>query len=200
MARSSLAGLLAVAALAGCGAEDERAVTTTRTAAAPPPTRTVAAPPERCVAARSPGFRLCSHAFGAPPRTPSTIQRREGGDWRVVAKGPPGSVHDGVQIGHWAGAWLSPDGGTLLAQWSAECEIPIAFFVDAGTGKMRPVTGERKWTEAPESVALGWSQDGRARVRLTKGYCGGSKHPPGLYLVEPATSRLTLVKRAAARG
>jgi hypothetical protein len=102
-----------------------------------------------------------------------------------------------MPLGYWAGAWLSPDGKTLLAQWSAECEIPIAFFVDATTGEKRPVTGEREWADAPESVALGWSPDGRARVRLLKGYCGGSKHPPGVYLIDPNTGKLT---RAAARG
>jgi hypothetical protein len=113
--------------------------------------------------------------------------------WSVLVGGPPGSVHDGLQVGHWADAWLSPDGRTLLAQWSAECEIPIAFFVDAERGSMRPVTGEQRWAKAPESIALGWAADGRARVRLTKGYCGGTKHPPGVYLVDPATNELTRV-------
>ena len=197
MVRSSIA--LAAAVVAGCGAGEERAVTTTRTAAATT-TRTVPARPPDCIAARSPGFRLCRHRFGQPPRTPARIERRDGDGWRVVAKGPPGSVHDGLQIGHWAGAWLSPDGETLLAQWSAECEIPIAFFVDVERGTMRPVTGEKKWVEAPESVALGWAPDGRARVRLTEGVCGGSKHPPGVYLVDAGTSELTLVRRDEARG
>ena len=158
-------------------------------------TRAVAARPPDCTAARSPGFRLCRQRFGQPPRTPSTIQRRDGAGWSVLVAGPPGSVHDGLQIGHWENAWLSPDGETLLAQWSAECEIPIAFFVDVADRSMRPATGERRWVDAPESIALGWNADGRARVRLTKGYCGGKKYPPGVYLIDPKSFKLT-----AARG
>ena len=34
---------------------------------------------------------------------------------------------------------------------------------------------------------------GKSRVRLTKGHCGGTKHPPGVYLVDPATNELTRV-------
>ena len=51
--------------------------------------------------------------------------------------------------------------------------------------------------ERAASVAVGWSSDGRARVRSTKGYCGGAKHPPGLYLVDPASGKLTLVTAEA---
>ena len=109
----------------------------------------------------------------------------------MLAAGPPGTVHDGVQIGHWAQAWLSPDGTTLLAQWSAECEVPIAFFVDAWSGTMRPVTGEKIWSEAPQSVAIGWAADGRARVRLPDGACGSSAAEPGVYLIDPESKRLT---------
>jgi hypothetical protein len=191
MGRSRLAGVLAVAALAGCGAEEDRAATTTRLPHAPA---------DRCVAANAPEFRLCGQPTGAPRHPASTIQRRDGDEWRVVAKAPERSIVDGIPHGHWAAAWLSPDGKTLLAQWSAECEIPIAFFVDAQTGEKRPVTGEQDWAEAPESIGLGWSDDGRARVRLTKGYCGGAKHPPGVYLIDPATGRLSLVSREEALG
>jgi hypothetical protein len=139
MGRSSVASVLAVAALAGCGGEEERAQTTARPSVANPP---------RCTATHARGFRVCARAAGAP-RTPATIQRRNGMRWSVLVGGPPGSAHDGLQVGHWADAWLSPDGSTLLAQWSAECEIPIAFFVDAEGGSMRPVTGEQRWAQAP---------------------------------------------------
>ena len=37
----------------------------------------------------------------------------------------------GARVGHWAKAFLSPDGKAFLAQWSAECELPFAFFVRA---------------------------------------------------------------------
>jgi hypothetical protein len=193
MVRSSLVLALVAAVLVGCGAEEEQAATTTR-----PPVATQPPPPPRaeCITAKAKGFRLCGQPTEEPRATPSTIQRRDGEGWTLLASAPKSSNAAGNLHGHWRQAWLSPDGKTLLAQWSAECEIPIAFFVDAETGAMRPVTGEGRWTDAPESIALGWGADGRAWVRLTKGYCGGSKHPPGVYLIDPATRTLT---RAAAR-
>lgn len=195
MGRSSTGILVALAVtLAGCGGADERAGTTRTETLGP------AVPADRCVRAAAPGFRLCGQPTGKPRRPASTIQRRDGGTWVVAALAPPGTAVDGIPHGHWREAWLSPDRKLLLAQWSAECEIPIAFFVDLAGHAMRPVTGEKDWTQAPESIALGWSSDGRARVRLTKGYCGGAKHPPGVYLVDPATSTLTLVERDEARG
>jgi hypothetical protein len=196
MGRSSLAALLAVAALAGgCGGEDEQRAATTQ------PRTATTGTEDRCVTARAPGFRLCGQPGPARRTIPSTIQRRDATSARRTLAGPPDrSIVDGIPHGHWAAAWLSPDGEMLLAQWSAECEIPIAFFVEAHTGEMRPVTGEANWADAPESIALGWNADGRARVRLTKGYCGGAKHPPGVYLIDPSTGTLTRAMPAAARG
>jgi hypothetical protein len=181
-----------VAAVAvGCGGAEERAATTRTETLGP------AVPADRCVPAAAREFRLCGQPTGKVRRIPSTIQRRDGVEWQKLAGPPDRSIVDGTPHGHWAAAWLSPDGKTLLAQWSGECEVPIAFFVEADTGEMQAVTGERVWTEAPESIALGWSPDGRARVRLTKGYCGGAKHPPGVYLIERTTQKLTLVRREA---
>jgi hypothetical protein len=192
MGRNSAALLAVLATLAaGCGGDEDDAETSSRRAPAVL---------GRCQPAASVHFRLCGQPGPGAPDVPSTIQRRDGVEWRAIAGPPERSIVDGIPIGHWAGAWLSPDGETLLAQWSAECEIPIAFFVDAQTGKKRPVTGEKDWADAPESIALGWSSDGRARVRLTKGYCGGAKHPPGVYLIDPTTGRLSLVRREEARG
>jgi len=187
MGRSSAVLLLAVATLAGCGGEEQRAETKVRV---------TVGPPQRCTAAHARDFRLCSYAGRGAPTTPATIQRRDETGWRILVAGPPGTVHDGMQIGHWRDAWLSPDGRTLLAQWSAECEVPIAFFVDARTRRMRVVTGEKKWSNAPESIALGWASDGRARVRFPKGVCGRGASEPGDYLIDPETGRLT----RAARG
>ena len=77
---------------------------------------------------------------------------------------------------------LSPDRKTLLAQWSAECEFPIAFFVDGRDGAVRPVVG-RSLRDAPMSIADGWTQDGRAIVELPAAACGNGIHKPGIYLV-----------------
>jgi hypothetical protein len=86
-------------------------------------------------------------------------------------------------VGHWEWAALSPDGSMLLAQWSAECEIPIAFFVPAEGGEPRVVTGEEDWATSPTSVALGWTTDGRAIILFPEANPCGVVGGPGLYLV-----------------
>ncbi|HEX5468406.1 MAG TPA: hypothetical protein VFW80_05105 [Gaiellaceae bacterium] len=88
-----------------------------------------------------------------------------------------------VLIGHWAWAALSPDGSTLLAQWSAECEVPEAFLLPLDGGRPRLVTGEKSRAMSPNSTALGWTTDGRAIVFLAHGpACGGGVGEPGVYV------------------
>ena len=68
---------------------------------------------------------------------------------QVLARPPFPSPAPGTgPIGHWESAQLSPDGRTVLAQWSAECEIPIAFLIPVAGGKPRPVAGTLR--EHPE--------------------------------------------------
>ena len=81
-------------------------------------------------------------------------------------------------IGHWRRAVASPDGATLLAQYSAECEVPLAYFVDVATREVTPVS-----PAAQESVAVAWNDDGRAGVFFPGGGCGTGNERPGLYLV-----------------
>ena len=88
----------------------------------------------------------------------------------------------GAKIGHWAKAFLSPDGKTFLAQWSAECEVPFAFLVPVRGGVPHVVTGEVDWTKAPQSTADGWTEDGRAIVEISRGDCGLPAHRR-IYLV-----------------
>jgi len=88
------------------------------------------------------------------------------GDDLAIGKPP------GAKVGHWAKAYLSPDGKTFLAQWSAECEVPFTFVVPARGGVPRVVTGEADWANAPQSTADGWTEDGRAIVELSHGDCG----------------------------
>jgi hypothetical protein len=180
---------LAVAALllaaAGCGEDGE--------VAAP-----VASSPS--VVETQPAWRECSdEANGAvrayrtciryprdlaDPAAPlnGVIEVRRDGTWQrldVELPFPPPS-EDTPVVGHWGGVFLSPDGGTLLAQWSAECEVPIAFFVRSSGGRPRPV-GRNRYGPAP-STALGWTTDGRAIVDFYEGACGGNEKP-GVYLV-----------------
>jgi hypothetical protein len=122
-----------------------------------------------------------------------------GSSERQLAVSPPGptpSAGAAGLVGHWAWAALSPNGKTILAQWSAECEVPIAFLVDIRVGNPRPITGEKDWAKAPVSVALGWTTDGRAIAFLPKGpACGNAANVSGLYLY-PSPGEGELLLRA----
>ena len=101
---------------------------------------------------------------------------------RVLARPPFPAPAPGIgPIGHWVSAQLSPDGRTVLAQWSAECEIPIAFLIPVAGGKPRPVAGTLR--DHPESIGLGWSPDGLAVVFLPSLACGKGYEGPGIYFV-----------------
>jgi hypothetical protein len=124
---------------------------------------------------------------------PATIEVLDHGRMRTIAGAPPRAYRGPFADGLWQSVALSPDGKTLLALWSAECEEPTSFFIDVATGRMRAVTGERDWKKAPESVPLGWSSRGQAVVNLLPGGCGDGSEPAGIYLIEPTTSERHLV-------
>jgi hypothetical protein len=109
---------------------------------------------------------------------------------RAAASVLPTQRPEGGQAGHWAGAYPSPDGKVLLAQRSAECEVPIAFFVRGRAGVPKPVLG-KSLRDAPVSVADG--QDGRAIVEFPAAACGSGVHKPGIYFVSLDGSK-TLVQ------
>lgn len=159
--------LLAAVACAGCGGVrtevETRTVATTRTCA-----RISESPIVLCEF-RTPRFR-----------TRFFVTRNA----RLV----PLAVESPSPIGHWVTAYLSPDRKTLLAQWSAECEVPVAYFVPARGGTPRPVAAA-----GTESVAQGWAPDGRAIVDFPKGACGSGLDRPGLYLVSLDGKRARVV-------
>jgi hypothetical protein len=92
---------------------------------------------------------------------------------RTVARAPG-------RVGHWERAELAPSGSAFLAQWSAECEVPVAFLVAGGV--MRPYGG-KAIRDAPASVALGWLRNGNALILFPNGACGGGFRRPGIYSV-----------------
>ena len=145
-----------------------------------------------------PGFRRCgvptSAEDGGLPTRSSIEHLREDGTWQEIAGHVGYSPPEGW-VGHWASLALSPDGETILARWSGECETSTAYFVSVGSGKPRPVTGERDLSKAPESSPIGWAKDGRARVRLFASACGIAAHRPGVYLIDPDTGVATFVRR-----
>jgi Tol biopolymer transport system component len=80
--------------------------------------------------------------------------------------------------GHWLWAAASPDGKTILADWTSECDVPKTYLIDARGGTPRPAT-------QGGSEAFGWTTDGHAIVanRVDPGCVEGGE--PGLALVTP---------------
>jgi hypothetical protein len=126
-------------------------------------------------------------------RTDARIRRELlvcGQTLRIAVYGPPGSrprlrvvARAPGKVGHWVWAAFAPRGDGLFAQWSAECEVPVAFLVAGGA--IRPYGG-RTMDQAPESIALGWLPNGSAVVHFPKGACGGTFRQPGIYSVPRA--------------
>jgi hypothetical protein len=88
-------------------------------------------------------------------------------------------VVNGEPSGHWRFALLAPDGNRVLAQWSGECEVPLAYVATLQSGPPVPITGAT--SDAPESFALGWTRGGRALVLLPQGSCCSGAWQPGVY-------------------
>jgi hypothetical protein len=111
--------------------------------------------------------------------------------------------HGRPMTGHWRYQMDDPRyEGRVLAQWSGECEVPIAFLVEADEGEVDAVTGERDPASAPDSIALGWTKVGQAIVFLREGGCSEGTDPPGVYAFRtPGPGRLLVETplRAAAR-
>ena len=171
MRAAAVLSLVLAAAAAGCGGSSKPGASVSAVICVPPTT------PDRA--------SICGRSGANPEgKSPSTIVVGT----RRVAR--PLSAH-----GFWRKAILSPDGKTVLAQWSGECEVQTTFFVAVGGGRPRAVTGEGSLSRAPASTALGWAADGRARVRLSQGACGRGFSQPGVYLIDPHTGARTLEHR-----
>jgi hypothetical protein len=97
---------------------------------------------------------------------------------------------------HPAGFWVpgrlfpSADGKVLLAQWSGQCEVQSTYLVSTQTGKRRAILGR-----ADESSALGWTRNGSAKIKVPRPICGGAHLAAGIYAIDPATLRPTLLRR-----
>ncbi len=103
---------------------------------------------------------------------------------------PPEMMVDGEPTGHWRFALLAPDGDRVLAQWSGECEVPVAYISTLQAGTPMPVTGDSQ--DVPESFALGWTHGDRALVWLPAGSCGTGTEQPGVYAFD-ASGRASLI-------
>jgi hypothetical protein len=96
---------------------------------------------------------------------------------RIVARAPG-------RIGHWVWAEHSPRGDAVLAQWSAECEVPVAYLI--ANGRLRPY--------GKQSVALGWLPSGDALIHFPGSPCGASILSLGIYAV-PRSGKPRLMLR-----
>src|SRR5256885_5134106 len=119
-------------------------------------------------------------------QTPRTIAELVGGRRRAMPR-PPGrnAAPNVAPVGHWAGLAVSPDGQTLLAQWSAECESRVAYLVSRRTGGVRLLGAP-----GDEAIGLGWTSAGAALVFFPRGACGGTfRSGPGVYAFNGRTPR-----------
>ena len=151
--------------------------------------------PSGCTSAEA-GGGLRVAVCGPSGELPQRIELVDSaGQATVLVDGLPRAGTSEPLVGHWRWATPSPDGRWVLAQWSAECEVPIAFIADVATGALRTVTGEAgaDWVGAPTSTGLGWLPDGRAAVWVRDSACGAGASAPGVHLLDPATSDLELV-------
>lgn len=133
---------------------------------------------------------ICNNAPGTSSVEP-VIKLAESGRTRTVAHAPFPPTN-GLYGGHWVWAQLSPDGRTVLAQYSSECEVPNAFLVPAVGGPLRTLDGSPR-AQPTESIALGWAPSGEAIVLFPAGACGDGIARPGIYRVAVARGRRTLI-------
>jgi len=171
---------IAVCLAAGCGGRQEQA----KSEQASDASEAAFQPSTRCTHV-SRGFRACTTYRERGEQT--GIYRRAGSDWVKVVGPAPG------RMGWWRRVIASPNRITLLGQWSGECETQTTYIVRTGE-TTRPIFAQA------ESYALGWSNDGRARVRvpMTSPDPRGNVHA-GIYLVDPRTLAHTL-ERSMGRG
>jgi hypothetical protein len=170
--------LVAVAVLAaGCGS-----ATRDRS-----PLQRLGVKPHRSCTHASGGFRACTRfdAFGETSR----LYRFHGGRWRPLAVTAP------ARAGWWRRVVASPDGSTLLLQWSGECEVQSTYLLPERGGRPRAIF------RGHESAAIGW-RHGDALVRLTEAVWRGHTeiHAPGIYRVDPGTLRVRRLRLVPGHG
>lgn len=174
-----------VAALgAGCGSSDKSADDAIRAEMAK--VQTTCAGGVNCAADRFRPFRKCTHVSqGFRACTTYRERGEQTGIYRRVRTRWVKVAGAARALGWWRRVIAAPSGGVLLGQWSAECETQTTYIIRGG--KSRPIFAQS------ESYAVGWSEDGRARVRVPI----AATDPrgdlrAGIYRVDPQTLTHTL--------
>jgi hypothetical protein len=152
--------------LAACGEEHESSPTGA-------PQGTPTAPAAECDPIGQAGNYTLFLCWRGDSRWPGRFVRQTGSARHALDMPQP------TRVGRWAWAKVSPDGKTILAQWSAECEVPVAYLVPAAGGEPREAI------RSYASRALGWTKDGLAIVKVLESACGPNAPRPGFYLVDP---------------
>ena len=146
--------------------------------------------PIHCQRAMSTGIAACGYPLGKSTQPSSIWSGSRDDRQKIVGPARIEPVEGAGPVGFWVShrIFLAPDGRTLLAQWSGECESQSTYLVPRAGGKPRLVF-------LSESRALGWSKDGRARVVLAEpgAFDGERGYHQGTYLVDPVTMKRTLV-------
>ena len=127
-------------------------------------------------------LELCGYPYG---RGVSTIVEVARGSRRVLA--PPARRRGGRPAGYWRSVVVDDAGGRTLAQWSGECEIPIAYVGRVGGDRFVPI--------APDVATIVLGLLDRPLVVLPKGACGAAARRPGVYALGRSLAFLAPVAR-----
>jgi hypothetical protein len=146
------------------------------------------------LAARRASYRLEICGYTVAPNEDSAIVRVDARGRRIVA-GPAYPKIYGRPDGSWRSASVGP-GGRILAQWSGECEAPLAFVVAGGrtTAAATDTAGH-----AAESYALGW-WGGKPLLSRPVPLCSAGAPRPGVYLGAQRLVPLAFLERAERWG
>jgi hypothetical protein len=140
---------------------------------------------ERCLRAQQ-GFRICRTLNRHGEIVDSGVFRKGAGRWAKVVDHPLGEYEH-----WWTRLFPSPDGRTLLLEWQAPCDMRFTYLVPARGGEL-----DYAIVGGANTRALGWSADGRARVRLITPSEG---FRAGIYRIDPVTHAIER-ERAAPAG
>ena len=118
--------------------------------------------------------------------TPRTIEELVLGRRSLVARPPGRQPAPNTQpVGHWVSVQLSPNRRAVLAQWSAECETPVAYLVTKWKRAVRRFGGP-----ADVSIALGWTPAGAPLIFFPQGFCGATyRRGSGVYVFTGGEAR-----------
>ncbi|HJW66284.1 MAG TPA: hypothetical protein VJ419_00750 [Gaiellaceae bacterium] len=175
----------------GCGGSEKTVGDTTKAEMAK--VQTTCAEGVNCASDRFQPFRNCTHASrGFRACTTYRERSKETGIYRRARDGWRKFAGAARSVGWWRRVIAEPSRTVLLGQWSGECETQTTYIVERGRA--------RAIFAGSESYAVGWSTDGRARVRVPM----EAPDPrgdvrAGIYLVDPQTLAHTL-ERPLGRG